>query len=79
MIKIPNGLAKELEALLKVKNRLEAFQNAADLNKYLSNVDRKNVEDRNMDVIFSNLKNNTIFKYSSKEIKENIKEILFLG
>ncbi|MGL5988442.1 hypothetical protein [Cetobacterium sp.] len=79
MIKVPNGLEKEFEELLKVKHRLEAFQNSEDLNKYLSNVDRKNIENRNIDVIFSNLKNNTIFKYSDKKIKDNIKEILFLG
>lgn len=79
MIRIPNESRKGLEDLLAVKDRLESFQNGNELNTYLSNINRKSIKNRNLDVIFSNLRNNMIFKYSDKGIKQNVKELLFLA
>lgn len=79
MIRIPNESRKGLENLLAIKDRLESFQNGDELNTYLSNINRKSIKNRNLDVVFSNLRNNMIFKYSDTRIKKNIKELLFLG
>lgn len=77
MIKIPNASQKELEKLLKVREQIETFQNDSELNTYLNNIDKRFIKERNIHTIFSNLKNNKLFKYGNSGIKKNIKEILF--
>lgn len=79
MIKIPNASQKELEKLLKVREQIETFQNESELNTYLNNIDKRFIKERNIHTIFSNLKNNKLFKYGSADIKKNIKEILFVA
>lgn len=79
MIKIPNESQKGLQSLLKIRERIETFQTPNELNTYLSNIDRKSIKERNINTIFSNLKNNMIFKYGDERIKKNIKDILFEG
>lgn len=79
MIKIPDSSQKELEKLLEVREKIETFQNDYNLNIYLENINLKSIKNRNLYVIFSNLKNNMLFKYSSSAIKRNIKNILLNG
>lgn len=79
MIKIPNASQKELEKLLKVREQIETFQNDSELNTYLNNIDKRFIKERNIHTIFSNLKNNKLFKYGNSGIKKNIKEILFVA
>lgn len=77
MIKIPNASQKELKKLLQVRNQIEIFQTDIEFTNYLTNMDINSIKKRNIYTIFSNLKSNKLFKYSGKETKSKIKDILF--